>query len=110
MCDLPTKAGVTKAVEIAFATDKLIASVCHGAAGLVTALRPDGKSTVSGQRVNSFTDAEEEVVDEAPKAKKTKGKVRSNEPPESDEVPGRPTCGSDRHGPLPRTGRRGGPA
>ena len=62
MWDLPTDAGVTKAVESAFAAGKLIASVCHGAAGLVTALRPDGKSIVAGQRINSFTDAEEEAV------------------------------------------------
>ena len=62
MWDLPADAGVTKAVEIAFAANKLIASVCHGAAGLVTALRPDGKSIVLGKRINSFTDAEEEAV------------------------------------------------
>lgn len=62
MWDLPTDAGVTRAVEAAFAAGKLIASVCHGAAGLVTARRPDGESVVKGQRINSFTDAEEEAV------------------------------------------------
>ena len=50
------------AVERAFAAKKLIASVCHGAAGLVTAKRPDGQSIVNGLRVNSFTDAEEVAV------------------------------------------------
>lgn len=59
MWDLPRDKGVTRAVESAYATGKLIASVCHGAAGLVTALRPDGKSVVAGKRINSFTDAEE---------------------------------------------------
>jgi putative intracellular protease/amidase len=59
MWDLPVNAGVTHAVERAFAAKKLIASVCHGAAGLVTAKRPDGQSIVKGLRVNSFTDAEE---------------------------------------------------
>jgi len=44
------------------AAKKLIASVCHGAAGLVTALRPDGQSIVKDLRVNSFTDAEEVAV------------------------------------------------
>ncbi len=62
MWDLPVDAGVTRAVERAFAARKLIASVCHGAAGLVTAKRPDGQSIVKDLRVNSFTDAEEVAV------------------------------------------------
>jgi putative intracellular protease/amidase len=62
MWDLPTDKGVTQAVEAAFAAGKLIASVCHGAAGLVTARRADGASVVKDMRVNSFTDAEEEAV------------------------------------------------
>ena len=62
MWDLPTDAGVTRAVEAAFAANKLIASVCHGAAGLVTARRPDGEPVVKGKRINSFTDAEEDAV------------------------------------------------
>ena len=62
MWDLPVDAGVTRAVERAFADGKLIASVCHGAAGLVTARRPDGQSIVKDLRVNSFTDAEEKAV------------------------------------------------
>lgn len=62
MWDLPGDAGVTRAVERAFAANKLIASVCHGAAGLVTAKRPDGQSIVKDLRVNSFTDAEEKEV------------------------------------------------
>jgi putative intracellular protease/amidase len=62
MWDLPVDAGVSRAVERAFAASKLIASVCHGAAGLVTAKRPDGQSIVKDLRVNSFTDAEEVAV------------------------------------------------
>lgn len=62
MWDLPTDAGVTQAVERAYAAGKWIASVCHGAAGLVTAKRPDGKSIIEGLRVNSFTDEEERAV------------------------------------------------
>lgn len=62
MWDLPVDAGVTRAVEQAFASGKLIASVCHGAAGLVSAKRADGQSIVHGKRVNSFTDAEETAV------------------------------------------------
>jgi putative intracellular protease/amidase len=62
MWDLPVDAGVTRAVESAFQAGKFIASVCHGAAGLVTAKRADGESIVKGLRVNSFTDAEEAAV------------------------------------------------
>lgn len=62
MWDLPTDAGVTRAVEAAFAAGAFIASVCHGAAGLVTARRADGKPVVEGKRVNAFTDAEEDAV------------------------------------------------
>ena len=60
--DLPGDAGVTHAVESAFAAGKLIASVCHGAAGLVTAKRHHGEPVVKGRRISSFTDAEEAVV------------------------------------------------
>ncbi len=59
MWDLPNDAGVTRAVEAAFAAGKVIAAVCHGAAGLVTARRADGKSILFGKQVNGFTDAEE---------------------------------------------------
>ena len=62
MWDLPIDDGVTRAVERAFAAGKLVASVCHGAAGLVTARRPDGQPIVRDLRVNSFTDAEEVIV------------------------------------------------
>lgn len=62
MWDLPTDAGVTTLVQTAFAKDKFVASVCHGAAGLVTAKRADGESVVKGLRVSAFTDEEEKAV------------------------------------------------
>lgn len=62
MWDLPNDAGVTRAVEQAWAGGKVVASVCHGAAGLVTARRADGQSIVQGLKVNSFTDSEEAAV------------------------------------------------
>jgi putative intracellular protease/amidase len=62
MWDLPIDGGVRQSVEAAFAAGKLIASVCHGAAGLVSARRADGKAVIEGHRINSFTDAEEEAV------------------------------------------------
>ena len=59
MWDLPNDAGVKRAVESAFASGRVIASVCHGAAGLVSAQGTDGQPLVKGRRINSFTDAEE---------------------------------------------------
>ncbi|MES2298163.1 MAG: type 1 glutamine amidotransferase domain-containing protein [Pseudomonadota bacterium] len=59
MWDLPNDAGVTRAIETAFAANKVIAAVCHGPAGLVTAKRPDGKSILFDKQVNGFTDEEE---------------------------------------------------
>ena len=59
MWDLPVDAGVTRSVESAFNAGALIASVCHGAAGLVTARGADGQPVVRGKRVSSFTDEEE---------------------------------------------------
>jgi len=62
MWDLPGSDGVRRVVEEADAQGKVIASVCHGAAGLVTARRPDGEPVVAGRRVNSFTDSEERAA------------------------------------------------
>ena len=62
MWDLPTDPHVKRLVEAACSEGKLIASVCHGAAGLVSAVRSDGRPLVEGKRVNSFTDAEEREV------------------------------------------------
>ena len=62
MWDLPNNAAIAAIVREADAAGKIIASVCHGAAGLVSATRADGKAVVEGRRVNSFTDAEEAAV------------------------------------------------
>ncbi len=62
MWDLPNDIGVTRAVETAFAAGKWIATVCHGAAGLLTAKRGDGRSVIEGHRVNGFTNEEETMA------------------------------------------------
>ncbi len=62
MWDLPNDAGVTRAVEAAFSSGKLIAAVCHGTVGLVSAKGSDGRPIVEGKRVNAFTDAEEQAA------------------------------------------------
>jgi putative intracellular protease/amidase len=61
MFDMPS-AQVGKLVS-AFATqNKPIAAVCHGPAGLVNAVRPNGDSLVKGYRVTGFTNAEEDAA------------------------------------------------
>ncbi|MCM5678106.1 type 1 glutamine amidotransferase domain-containing protein [Schlegelella sp. S2-27] len=62
MWDLPGDVGVTRAVESAYAAGKVVAAVCHGPAGLVSARRPDGQPLVAGKRVNAFTDDEERAA------------------------------------------------
>ena len=59
MWDLPNNSAVTTLVEKQFAANKIVAAVCHGPAGLVSAKRADGKSILFGKKVNAFTDAEE---------------------------------------------------
>jgi putative intracellular protease/amidase len=59
MWDLPSDAAVARLVEKQFAANKIVAAVCHGPAGLVSAKRADGKSILFGKKVNAFTDAEE---------------------------------------------------
>jgi putative intracellular protease/amidase len=59
MWDLPNDPTVTKLVEKQFAANKIVAAVCHGPAGLVSAKRADGKSILFDKKVNAFTDAEE---------------------------------------------------
>jgi len=62
MWDLPGDAGVQRVVEKMGSRGKLVATVCHGAAALVSARAPDGAPLVRGRRVNAFTDAEEQAV------------------------------------------------
>jgi putative intracellular protease/amidase len=62
MWDLPDDAGVQRIVAALHAQNKIVGSVCHGAAALVGAKRRDGKPVAQGHRINSFTDAEEIAV------------------------------------------------
>ena len=62
MWDLPVDEGTRVTVEKAVATGKVVAAVCHGPAGLVSARRPDGQSILHGKRVTAFTNSEEDAV------------------------------------------------
>ena len=39
--------------------DAVVAALCHGPAGLLSATRPDGTFAFAGRRLAAFTDAEE---------------------------------------------------
>jgi putative intracellular protease/amidase len=62
MWDLPVDAGVQRVVEAMYTRGNWITSVCHGAAGLLSARRADGQPVVQGHLINSFTNAEEDAV------------------------------------------------
>jgi putative intracellular protease/amidase len=59
MWDTATDAATAQLVSDSFNAGKPTAAVCHGPAGLVRALRTDGKSILFGKKVNGFTNAEE---------------------------------------------------
>ena len=59
MWDTATDAATARLVADSFNAGKPTAAVCHGPAGLVKALRPDGKSILFGKKVNGFTNLEE---------------------------------------------------
>jgi putative intracellular protease/amidase len=59
MWDTAEDAATATLVADTFNAGKPTAAVCHGPAGLVKALRPDGKSILLGKKVNGFTNEEE---------------------------------------------------
>jgi len=59
MWDLADDEALAAVVADVDARGGVIASVCHGAAGLVSARGADGRPLVAGRRIASFTDAEE---------------------------------------------------
>ena len=63
MWDFAQTPAVGKAVASAYEAGAIVGSVCHGPAGLTEAYLSDGTPLVSGKRVNSFTNAEEEAVE-----------------------------------------------
>jgi len=62
MWDLPENEILASWLKRYDAEGKIIAAVCHGPAGLVGAVREDGKPLVAGRNVTGFTDAEEKAV------------------------------------------------
>ncbi|MGL4279024.1 MAG: type 1 glutamine amidotransferase domain-containing protein [Albidovulum sp.] len=62
MFDFPESAELARLVEAFDRAGKIVAAVCHGPVGLVSARRADGKPLVAGRRVAGFTDSEEALT------------------------------------------------
>jgi len=62
MWDMPNNAVLSGLLSKAWAGGKVIATVCHGPAGLVGVKDESGKPLVAGRRVSAFTDAEEKAA------------------------------------------------
>lgn len=62
MFDYPDSEDLARLVERFDREGKIVAAVCHGPAGLVSAKKPDGTPFVAGRRVAAFTDSEERAV------------------------------------------------
>ncbi len=62
MFDFADSAALATVVSDTLAGDRILASVCHGPAGLVSALTEDGVSVVKGRKVTGFADTEEVAV------------------------------------------------
>lgn len=62
MFDYPGNEDLARLVERFDREGKIVAAVCHGPAGLVSAKKPNGTPFVAGRRVSAFTDSEERAV------------------------------------------------
>ena len=62
MFDYPVSDELARLVERFDREGKIVAAVCHGPAGLVSAKKADGTPLVAGRRVAGFTDSEERAV------------------------------------------------
>jgi putative intracellular protease/amidase len=62
MFDYPGSSALAALVGEMYASGKIVAAVCHGPAGLVSAKTADGSPLVKGRKVAAFTDSEERAV------------------------------------------------
>lgn len=60
--DMPEDRPLADLLTRTHAQGGVVAAVCHGPAGLVSARAPDGRPLVAGHRIACFTDAEERAV------------------------------------------------
>ncbi len=62
MFDYPGSEELARLIERFDREGRIVAAVCHGPAGLVSAKKADGTPFVAGRRVAAFTDSEERAV------------------------------------------------
>lgn len=62
MWDFPSSRKLNAVVGEVFDRGDIVAAVCHGPAGLVSAKRSDGKPIIANKKVTAFTNAEEDAV------------------------------------------------
>jgi putative intracellular protease/amidase len=62
MWDFSNNKTLAKLVSDFWSQGKIVASVCHGAAGLLDAIDINGEALVKNREVNSFTDEEERKI------------------------------------------------
>lgn len=60
--DFVTSTELKKAIELLYATDKVVAADCHGPIALALCNKPDGTPLVAGKTVTGFADTEEDAV------------------------------------------------
>jgi len=62
MFDYPKSEALARLVAAMSEAGKVVAAVCHGPAGLVSATKADGTPFVAGRKVAAFSDSEERAV------------------------------------------------
>ncbi|AYD03952.1 type 1 glutamine amidotransferase domain-containing protein [Neorhizobium sp. NCHU2750] len=62
MWDLPESQALASLLGDAWTAGKVVAAVCHGPSGLVSAKDADGRPIVAGRMVTGFSNSEEEAV------------------------------------------------
>ena len=62
MFDYPKSEALARLVAAMSEAGKVVAAVCHGPAGLVSARKADGTPFVAGRKVAAFSDSEERAV------------------------------------------------
>lgn len=62
MFDLCCDEVLAKTVEYFYEHNKIIASLCHGVCGLLSAETPEGRPMVEGKTLTSFSNKEEEII------------------------------------------------
>ena len=61
MFDFPSNQKIAEIAEAIYNNGGIVAAVCHGPAGLLPILLPDGSNLVKGKNFDCFTNAEEEA-------------------------------------------------